>query len=156
MIEVQSRVNTIFEMLIAGASRAQIHQYAAGKEPKRQDDGTLSDGRLSWGLSERQIDEYISKANALFAEQSKIERDKEIGKSLTRYNKIYSVSMQAGDRRGALEAEKAKATLLGLNAPSKMAVGGDPTGAPIVSTMTITPESLKKIGDILAKQEKQT
>ena len=28
--------------------------------------------------------------------------------------------------------------------------------APIVSTMTITPDSLKKIGDILAKQEKQT
>jgi len=111
-IEVQSRVNIIFEMLVAGASRSQVLQFAAKEDPEN--------GKHAWGLSDRAIDDYIAKANALFSAQSKTERDLEIGKILTRYNSIYRKCIAAKDMRGALAAQQAVARLLGLDAPAKI------------------------------------
>jgi len=138
VIEVQSRVNKIFDLLVAGATRSQILQYAAKEDPDKN--------KRAWGVSDRMIDEYISKANALFSEQSKVVRDREVGKRVSRYNHIYTACMQAGDRRGALEAEKATANLLGLNAPTKLS-HQDPDGKPLSPAVVVyVPDNGRKAG----------
>lgn len=148
-IEVQSRVNKVFDLLIQGATRAQIIQYASGQPPKIQDDGTMSAGRPEWGVGERMIDEYIAKANALFSEQSIVDRKREVGKALSRLNFLYTANIKAGDLKAALDTEKAKAALLGLNAPTKLAHEGK-DGSPIqVDTKINVTEEVKKLAGIL-------
>ena len=68
--------------------------------------------------------QYIGKANALFSEQSIVDRKREVGKALSRLNFLYTANIKAGDLKAALDTEKAKAALLGLNAPTKLAHEG--------------------------------
>jgi len=146
VIEVQSRVNQIFDLLIKGATRQQIFQYASGAPPKQRKDGTYSEGRPAWGVTERMIDEYIAKANALFAEQSIVDRKREVGKTLTRFNFLYTANIQAGDFKAALDTEKAKATLLGLNAPTKLAHEGKDGESLPPQVVVYVPDNGRKAG----------
>ena len=57
-LEVQERVNCIYQLLIKSWSRFDILQYAA----------------TEWDLSSRQTDEYIHRARKLIEEDSAIER----------------------------------------------------------------------------------
>lgn len=147
-VEVQVRVNKVFDLLIQGASRQQIFQYAAGIEPKGQKDGSYSEGRPAWGVSERMIDEYIARANELFSEYSKIHADRETGKAITRYNQLYTLALKKGDLKAALSAQQALCALLGLNAPAKLAHEGK-DGAKEVevkATLNISEEVRKIVG----------
>jgi hypothetical protein len=148
-IEVQSRVNKIFELLIQGATRAQIHQYAASTA-KNDDEQII---KVPWGLGERAIDEYISKANELFSEHSKVFADRETGKAILRYNQLYTRALKKGDLKSALSSQQALCALLGLNAPTKSEMTGK-NGAPLIPANGIPDEEIeKRAREILAKRK---
>jgi hypothetical protein len=90
-------------MLLIGADRAEILQYATEK----------------YNISERAVDELIAKANAIYAEIAKAERVEEFGKALTRLNNLYARSLKVQDFKTCLSVQKEISNLLGLNAPEK-------------------------------------
>jgi hypothetical protein len=145
---VQQRVNEIFEMLIQGASRQVILQYANSERPADPARGILE--KKSWGLTDRAIDNYIQKANEQFREASNLKADREIGRAITRYNAIYQKSMAAKNYQAALAAQKAIADLLGLNAPARLKIMNDDDGKPmeVNANVKINPEAAKALKDL--------
>lgn len=101
--ESEQRVNEVYLLLLSGASRYEIVQYAA-----------------KWDIGWRQADNYIAKANARFEESAATVRDRELGKSIQRLNKLYQSLLKIQDYKGALQTQKELNTLLGLHAPSKL------------------------------------
>lgn len=73
--EIELRINKVFDLLISGATRAQIIQYASEK--------------AGWNITDRTIDEYISRANERILEIGKVHRDYEFSRSLARLNQLY-------------------------------------------------------------------
>ena len=84
--EMQRRVNEVALMLAEGATRPEIVQYASKK----------------WGISERQTDTLIKRANAIFEQESSFVREAEFGKALRRLNTIFAKAMKVQDYRVAL------------------------------------------------------
>ena len=58
-VEIEERVNTVFGLLIVGASRQDILQY----------------GTSSWDVKTRQVDIYIKRANRQFAKIAAADRE---------------------------------------------------------------------------------
>jgi hypothetical protein len=97
-VEVEDRVNDVFSMLLVGAGRARIIQYAAEK----------------WKVGTRQCDRYIEKANQQFRETNSHDRGLAFGKAAERLEHLYSRAMKSGDSRQALWVEKEIIGLYGL------------------------------------------
>ena len=93
-------------MLVAGFSRGRIFQYASEN---------------GWNLVDRQMDEYIKKANEMFRRiaASRTDRHTEVGKALARYEEFIRLSLENGDVRGAIMANAALVKLLGLEMQSE-------------------------------------
>ncbi len=96
--DVEERTGTIFDLIIEGKRRSEICAYAAE----------------TWGLSERSAERYITRANGLFEKHAVFRREMALGKALARIDKLYSEMLAVGDRRGALQAVREEADLLGL------------------------------------------
>jgi len=104
--EVIERTNVVAELLVRGADRQRVLQYAA----------------TNWGLADRQADTYIAKANKAIAESAAVERDHEIGRGLRRLHYLYNRAVQEGNLRIALEVVRETNKMLGLNAPTQVEV----------------------------------
>ena len=111
--EAQKRLNTVYNMLLLGVSRADIIQYALE----------------NWNIGDASTDEYIAKANALFAEKSKPIRDEQFGKALERLENLYQKNMKIQDYKAALATQKEISELIGLYPPKKQEVSGANGGA---------------------------
>lgn len=96
--EMEERIGAVFDLLVKGKRRAEICAIAAEK----------------WGVSERSAERYITKANRLFEEQAAFRREMVFGKALARIDSLYAAMVAGGDHRGALQAVKEEADLLGL------------------------------------------
>jgi len=116
-VEVQQRINEVYELLIGGASKGNIVRHAAEK----------------WAVSERQTETYIKRANEHLAEAAAIRRDTELGKALARLNKLYMQALRVQDYRIALSVQKELNNLLALHAPSQQHVvhSGLENGTPV-------------------------
>jgi len=101
---VQRRVNQVYDMLLCGASRAEIIEYSIQKE---------------WGIVDKTIDLYIKKANLRFKEQSNVIHDEQFGLAINRLNNLYMKCMKIQDYKAALAVQKDLNALLGLYKPSK-------------------------------------
>lgn len=99
--EVETRVNKIYDLLVAGATRAQVIQYASEKG--------------KWDITERQIDTYIAKANQRLIELGKTHRETELGRAVARLNNLYFLSVSLQNFNVALGVQKELNKLLGLN-----------------------------------------
>lgn len=104
-VERLLRVEKVMELLAAGTKRARIVQYCAEK----------------WQVVERTADNYIAAAYELMADESRIRRDREMGRSLIRLNNLYMRAMTDEQYNTALAVERERIQLLGLRAPERIA-----------------------------------
>ncbi len=104
----QKRLDIIIEYVLAGLPTRIIKANCRMYDNKNPDDKL-------WDLSDRQIENYIRKANEYFAKQSNIKRDKELGRALARYNSLYSNSYKLQDYRTCANINEKLCNLLGLN-----------------------------------------
>lgn len=101
--EVDRRVTTVFGLIVAGCTRAEIIRYSAEK--------------TTWGVESRQIDAYIAQATVQLGEASKTSRAVELGKALARLNDLYAKSLRIQDYKACLAMQKEISELLALYAP---------------------------------------
>jgi hypothetical protein len=112
--EVRKRVEEVFKLRLGGANFADIVQYASAPEQ-------------AWGVSERQIWNYIRAADRLIVERFDAKAPYLLNRHLLQRNQVFAHAMGAGDFRTALAALKDEADLEGLYPPQKIAPT-DPTG----------------------------
>lgn len=108
MAEVESRVTTIFGLMLNGASRKEIIQYSTEK----------------WDITDRQTDSYIKRARELYEEEMQSTREQHIGLAYARLNGLYMKTTKVQDYRSALAVQREINILLGLHAPTKQEVTG--------------------------------
>jgi hypothetical protein len=101
---IEARVTKVYEMLIAGARRYQILQYAASE-------------KADWNVSTRTVDYYIQEANALIAQEAEWHRGRELGRAIAALDDLYQRCMKVQDYQRALAVRRELNTLLGLHAP---------------------------------------
>lgn len=102
-VEIEQRVNTVYELLMNGASRHAICQHAA----------------KTWGISFRTTDRLIAQANKAFEEEAATVRERELGKSIRRLETLFLRSMHVQDYKTCLSVQREINTMLGLHAPSR-------------------------------------
>lgn len=102
--EICKRVSRIFELMTQGFFDFEIVQNVSNNE--------------GWNVSDRQIYNYISKANEMFSDYAKIKRDIELGKAITRLNVLFNKSLKVQDYKTCLMIQKEINTLMG-NYPAK-------------------------------------
>ncbi len=97
----EERLNTIYTLLVNGATRYDILQYSA----------------KHFGLKTRQVDNYIGDANALIASEAEYHRSREIGRSIARLHEVFKSCMGVKDYRSAIAAQRELNALLSLYEP---------------------------------------
>ncbi len=120
--EVTERVATVYKLIVSGAKRRDVLRYIADK--------------TTWGVSERTVDFYLQRAHKQLEAEAAINRPRELGKAAARFEMLFFEAHSLKDVRGALAAEKERASLLGLYAPLKQEHTGK-DGAPIRQELTI-------------------
>lgn len=111
--EVLRRVATVCKLMIAGASRTTIVQY----------------GSTQWSVSDRQIDDYISRAKLDIATMTDKDKESNLNMAMARMNDIYQQCYAAKNYKGAMSAQIEINKLLGLYASVKQEVTGVGGGA---------------------------
>ena len=92
------RTQEVYGLLSHGYSRAQIQQEVSG-----------------WGLSERQIDEYIQKARLLLEEDCNIARPAYLAELLQRLRTYEIAAAKRGQYQVAVNSAAQQAKLVGLD-----------------------------------------
>lgn len=98
------RLNKIFDLLLSGYTRGQILQY-------------VSDPKQDWGLSERQVDNYIKGANELIANAAHDYQANAFETALARLTNLYQACVRVQDFGQALQVQKEINKLLSLYRP---------------------------------------
>lgn len=96
---VALRVEEVLRIVLDGAQLHDVMEYATGK---------------GWGLKERQIRDYIRKANELLVERQSKSRKKVIARHLAQRQSLYARAVNAADYRTALAILADEAKLRGL------------------------------------------
>ena len=110
--EIELRVSVIYDMIIKGCSRKEIVQFGSNK----------------WSITNRQVDDYIAKANDDIKEvYGQDYKEMIINKQLAQLDDLYNKNYQLNDLRECRNLIESKSKLLGLNAPTKtdITTGGD-------------------------------
>src|SRR5579871_6058262 len=91
--ELERRVSAVYKLILRGADRARILQYAAKQE---------------WGVEARSVDGYIARAKTLLRKQADADRADELGKARARLNMLFSMALRGEnpDLRTALAVQK--------------------------------------------------
>lgn len=119
--EVTERVATVYRLIVSGAKRRDVIRYIAEK--------------TAWSVSDRMVDFYLQRAHKQLEAEAAINRPRELGKAAARFEMLFFEAHSLKDVRGALAAEKERASLLGLYAPLKQEHTGA-GGAPLTITFT--------------------
>lgn len=109
------RVDAVFDLLIAGARRRDIIEYAQ---------------KNNWGVVPATIDTYIRSANDKLIQESQANREQELGRAINRLHNLYARASRVNDFRTALAAQRELSLLLGLHAPTRQVLTG-PDNTPI-------------------------
>lgn len=105
----EERITIVTDMLLSGLKRREILQNIAINE------------NLKWKVTDSQVDNYIRDATNIILKNINEDRGVLITKAHARYEYIYKKLINVKDYKGALIAIEKSATLLGLNAPTKVA-----------------------------------
>lgn len=105
------RYQKVVELLLGGAGRPQIVRHASDK----------------WGVTSRTADNYLRVALGRIGAEARFDRDRELGRAIMRLNYLYSRCLIAEPVRLKLAARIVgqQCVLLGLNAPTKVAITED-------------------------------
>jgi hypothetical protein len=109
---VMLRVDAILRLLIAGAQRHDLLQFASAPEQ-------------NWGLTARQVDTYIGKARKQLEKLAAARRSKALTRHLVQRGDLYARALAAGEIRTALAVAQDEAELLSLYPPPKKAQAED-------------------------------
>lgn len=123
--EVEARISTVHRLLCAGATRAQILRY----------------GSDTWGLCDRQVEDYIAKARQTMIEAHKEAREDALALELARRNELLQAAWQQGKLFTALQIADSRARLLGLF-NSDRSTSTTTTG---IELRLVTPENIKTL-----------
>ena len=93
------RINIVYSMLLAGLRRYDIFQECK---------------KLEWGVSERQIDNYIAEGKKIIESESKENRAYEFSKSLSRYENLYTKALKVQDLKTAVTIIDKRNRMLGI------------------------------------------
>jgi len=96
---IAQRIEEVLRIRLDGAQMHDIVQYAAEKQ---------------WGVSERQLWNYVQRADALLVERMDKDRDKVIARHLSQRQALYARAVNAADLRTALSVLDSEAKLRGL------------------------------------------
>ena len=96
---VNKRIIVISEMMIEGKNRQNILQFNSE----------------NWGLSERQIDNYISKATSIIKSELIKDVEFDYSKAVRRYEDLYKLSLNKKDYKTAMSINEKLTALQGLN-----------------------------------------
>jgi hypothetical protein len=121
--EVRQRVEEVFKLRLGGANFPDILQYASAPEQ-------------AWGVSERQIWNYIKAADQLLLERFDAKAPHLLNRHLLQRNQVYAHAMGAGDFRTALAILQDEAKLEGLYPPTKIAPTNPEGDKPYVGSLT--------------------
>lgn len=128
--EIQLRLDTIYEMVVKGASRKYIVRYASE----------------NFKISSRQTDEYLSRVYDEIKNTFGTEKKQEIiSKQLAQLDDLYVKSYTIEDFRECRSIIESRSKLLGLNEPSKTDLTTN--GKEINQPLSI--EQAKKLADEL-------
>lgn len=114
--EIQARVTTVMEMMLAGAAFPEIRQYAAQ---------TDTETNRPWGVEARQIREYMSRAWEVIQETVESNRTRLFALHLGQRRLLYNKTVEMGDYRTALQVLRDSAELQGIYPPKTLNVGND-------------------------------
>jgi hypothetical protein len=128
--ELENRVTQVTDLLLKGAKRAQILQFA---------------GKLNWDVSDSMVDKYIGQATEAIRESAVVDRDYEVALAKERYEYLYTQSVSGKDYRGALSVIQSKSKLLGLDAPTRTDITSG--NEKIKAYIGISPEDWDEDGD---------
>lgn len=127
--EITARVTTVYKLILNGADRHEILQYAA---------------KMDWNVSDRSVDEYIARATAMFteraakaAERAEEKRHERLGIAEAQLNMLFMKCVNVQDYKAALAVRRELSLLLGLHAPTRQEVTGKDGGAIRVSLKDI-------------------
>jgi hypothetical protein len=99
--EVLKRVEEVFKLRLGGAEYADVVQYASAAEQ-------------NWGVSERQIRNYIAAADKLMKERFDSRAEHLLARHLLQRRLLYAHALGAGDFSTALRILDSEAKLEGL------------------------------------------
>jgi hypothetical protein len=95
-LQIQERVNTVYQLLIKSYSRFEIVQYASEK----------------WDVGDRQADEYLARARQLIAKDSEIERPEWLAAAIARLVEYEKRAGREENLQVAIKALETQAKLL--------------------------------------------
>jgi len=96
--EAEQRTSEVYRLLVKGASRPDILQYAISK----------------WGLSIPMVDKYIKAATDKLKVKAVTIREAELGKALERREDLYRQALTTQQISVALQVDESRCKLLGL------------------------------------------
>src|SRR5262245_40053797 len=121
--EVRKRVEEVFKLRLGGANLADIVQYASAPEQ-------------AWGVSERQIANYIKAAEKLIVERYDAKAPCLLNRHLLQRDQLFAHAMGVGDFRTALAVLDSGAKLLGLFPAERHELTGK-GGGPLQTMQTV-------------------
>ena len=95
-VEVDARVNTVYDLLLHAYSRTQIVRYCAEE----------------WDISERQAENYIARARKLQQQDAEVERSEWLIAALSRLHDYEREARKKGQLMVALKSVETQAKLL--------------------------------------------
>lgn len=105
---IAARVDEVLRIRIDGAGFHDIRRYAAEN---------------GWGVSDRQLERYIGKADRLLRERLERKASRLRALTVAKMRNLYARAVQAADYRTALACLQAEAKLLGLYPDNRELVG---------------------------------
>ena len=109
--EIERRVTTLFKLMLKGYGRADMLQYVSENDAKNPE--------TAWNISERQLENYIARANERFKEYSESQRSGMLDKAVMRLEYVYMQCIKVQDYSKAIAALRELNLLLGLHEPQK-------------------------------------
>ena len=107
--ETERRIAEVLQLLVSGVPRAAIVASCSAR----------------WGLSARQVDSYLSRARETLRSGAAFDRSLEVGRAIARHDVIFAKALAERNWRLAMQIERTRAQLLGLNAPTEVRHSGD-------------------------------
>jgi len=102
-ITLEHRVAKVKESILVGFTTKEIRERFGDEKSK-----------YYFGVSTRQIDNYIAKAKEEIRASSNFDKTKELGRAIERYDMLFKASMASNKIKEATTINKELSTLLGL------------------------------------------
>lgn len=130
--EVERRVSIIYDLMLRGYNRPQIHQYVSKRKPLQvpeSPDPNHWDPNVepSWDIETRAIDEYMARARELMRAKAQTVRDEALGRTLERREDLYQQAREHMDLKTALAIDQDTARLLDLYPEQKTRISIEET-----------------------------